>query len=190
MCHPSAGAFCINSYASGSKAVHAHRTSEPGLRFKAVHAHRSACAHVLQCGRVHAHRSAVQGRRSEAVHAHRSAVQGRRSEAVHAHRSAVQGRRSEAVYAHRSAVQGRRSKAVHAHRAAEQGMRCEAEHVHRSAVFVCFSKFVLQGKRRLPVLRLRVTGSGRCEDGLAKAERRCACGELELGGSDERSEPQ
>ena len=79
---------------------------------------------------------------------------------------------------------------MHAHRAAEQGMRCEAEHVHRSAVFVCFSKFVLQGKRRLPVLRLRVTGSGRCEDGLVKAERRCACGELELGGSDARSEPQ
>ena len=47
-----------------------------------------------------------------------------------------------------------------------------------------------KGKRRLPVLRVRVTGSGRCEDGLVKAEQCCACGELELGGSDGRSEPQ
>ena len=131
---------------------------------------RSACAHVCQFGRVHAHRTSVQGLRFKAVHAHRTAVQGLRFKAVHAHRAEVQGLRFKAVHAHRSAEQGMRFEAVHAHRSEVQGMRCEAEHVHRSAVCVCFSKFVLQGKRRLPVLRLRVIGSGRCEDGLVKAE--------------------
>ena len=74
------------------------------------------------------------------------------------------------------------------------GLQCEARGQRQCTVCgslpVQFGKFFVQGKLRLPALRVRVTGSGRCEDGLAKAERRCACGELELGGSDERSEPQ